>query len=98
MDDLQQSNDCLSNCTEGNPNNSGLHPVPIPEELYLLPPEQAWSCLLTTEPIDGPEHLALHVAQLTLCLAMLKERLEALENDRSDRERNRGFGRAEFGL
>lgn len=62
-----------------------LNPVPVPTLADLSElPDLDWQFLAQAEPIDGLDHLALHVAQLTHGMASLKQRVEDLERDKSD--------------
>jgi hypothetical protein len=58
-----------------------LAPVPVPQicPLSALPETMVRECLQQTEPIADFDHLALHVAMLTLTLRELLERIEELE-------------------
>ena len=56
-----------------------LHPVPIPEQPDLSG-IIGTECLQTLDPIDRPDLLALHVAQLTGMVAYLYTVIEDLRN------------------
>lgn len=66
----------LNKSTE-QPSSETLHPVPV-LNIAELPSADVWGFLNETGIIDSPDHLALHVAQLTLGMAELKARLDSL--------------------
>jgi hypothetical protein len=55
-----------------------MKPVPVPE-LGVVPDFDAWDFLRYVDPIDDPAMLAFQVAQLTVGMAELKRRLDAME-------------------
>lgn len=56
-----------------------LNPVPTPQ--FATPPDlDVWSFLEFVEPIPEINMLAFQVAQMTVGMAELKRRLEAIEN------------------
>lgn len=62
-----------------------LSPVPVPAMVELSSlPDMTFDCLDQTEPMEV-EALPMQVALLTLAVAALRERLEALEDDRDNR-------------
>lgn len=55
-----------------------MTPVPTPE-FATLDDVEVWAFLRNDQPIDDPDFLALHVAQLTQAMAEIKGRTERLE-------------------
>lgn len=71
------------------PNFDGptLHPVPLTDDptspeasvgVFQFEAPDVWDFLRTTDPIDDPSHLAMHVASLTLGMAELKRRIDEI--------------------
>lgn len=58
-----------------------MNPVPVPE-IATLHEADVWGFLSQTYAMESLEALALHVAQITVGMSDLKERLEALEGKR----------------
>jgi len=80
MDDLNGSNGASTLELAGSFEEPPLNPAPVPN-LGTAPPELLWACLDILEPIEELPWLAMHVAQLTVVIAALKERIEQLEAD-----------------
>lgn len=58
----------------------GLNPVPVLEVPVTLETDQIWGLLSETDPIESLEYLSLHVAGLTMCVAMLRDEIEWLKS------------------
>ena len=58
-----------------------LNPCPVPNDLLPLnlQPMTGLECLQQIEPIDDLQHLALHVAQLTMVVLMQQRELQQLK-------------------
>lgn len=59
--------------------NVPLYPNPV-MEMPTMEGITGLECLESQDPIEDPQHLALHVAQLTGVVKFLLERIEELEN------------------
>ena len=66
-----------------------LHPVPV-LPVSSEPLDLTTETLKRTDPIEDIPYLALHVAQLTMVVAMLLDRIEALENSHAGNRHSSG--------